>query len=481
MLNNRSLTTRIVALVALSCTISGCVMGWLLVRFRSELMAARSDFPQVAVDTAVSQVTYFEGLEASGAMTRVQAQQAALEVLKRQRFDGKNYVWVNDLNVKMVMHPMDPSLDGTDLTGKADPNGKHLFVEMVKAVKASPTGEGHVEYLWPKPGASQPVPKVSYVKLLPKWGWVVGAGVYTDAVHETVNRVVGVALVVTVLGMLLALGLSLWLARKVSLPLETAITSLDEGSTHVAEASSSVAGISEALAAGATSSASAVQQSTTAIGEVSTRTQANAAGADKVQVLMHSATERVEAAARDLAAVVTHMNTVTQTSREVGKIVKTIDDIAFQTNLLALNAAVEAARAGEAGQGFAVVADEVRSLALRAADAAKSTGELIEKTVAGINQGAELVGVSSRDFAGVARTVAEVNALVQGIARASTEQAANLAEVNHGLTSIDTTTQRTAANAEQIASAAQQLNAQALSLRGLVETIHELVEGARAA
>ncbi len=477
MFNDRSLTTRIVALVAISCLITAGVLSWLLVRFRGELLEARSDFPRVAVESASAQIAWFEGQEASGALTREQAQAGALAIVKRQRFDGANYVWINDLGPTMVMHPMDASLDGKDLSQKKDPNGKRLFVEMVDGVRQSATHDARVEYLWPKPGASAPVPKVSYVKLSERWGWVVGAGVYTDDVRANVNRIIGSAVLVTVLGLLISLALSVWLARKVSGPLEAAIASLSDGSTHVAQASNAVASISESLSTGAQSSASAVQQSTTAMGEVSTRTQANAVGAGQVQTLMRSTTAQVEAAAAGLQAVVAHMDGVAATSREVGRIVKTIDDIAFQTNLLALNAAVEAARAGDAGQGFAVVAEEVRSLALRSAEAAKGTAELIEKTVNGINEGARRVGSSNRDFAGIARAVNDVDVLVSGIARASNEQSGNITEVGHGLHSLDATTQRTAASAEEIAAASQELSAQAESLLSVVDSIHQLIEG----
>jgi methyl-accepting chemotaxis protein len=270
-----------------------------------------------------------------------------------------------------------------------------------------------------------------------------------------------------------------WLARRITGPLLQAVDALSDGSAHVAQASSAVTGISEALAAGASSSASAVQQSTAAVDQASAQTRRNAGGAAQAQALMRSTTSKVEAAAAELAAVVVHMNGVMATGREVGKVVKTIDDLAFQTNLLALNAAVEAARAGAAGQGFAVVAEEVRSLALRSAEAARGTGALLEKTVAGITDGAALVGTSSRDFAALALTVREVDALVASIALASGEQAGSLLEVGQGLGSLDATTQRTAASAEEIASAAQQLQAQAGSLREVVATLHRLVEGAR--
>lgn len=472
-----SLKTRIVLLIAVSNALLAGLLSWTVWRFRELLLDARSHYPQAAVEAATSQVALYEELEAKGSMTRAQAQAAALEHLERLRFDGSNYVWVNDLHPTMVMHPMNPALDGQDLSLKKDPNGKLLFVEMVKGVSASASHDAHVDYLWPKPGAEKPVPKTSYVKLVPRWGWVIGAGVYTDDVRASVNGVVLIAVVVSAIGLVISLLLSISMARRLSAPLEHAITSLEAGSTHVADASQMVARVSESLAQDSMSSASALQQSTTAMNGVSTRTKRNADDTDEVQRLMRSTTEQVERATRQLTEVRHHMDRVTETGREVSKVVKTIDDIAFQTNLLALNAAIEAARAGAAGAGFAVVAEQVRALAMRCAEASKTSADLIDRTVSGITEGTTLVTGSSAGFAALANDVRQVDTLLLGIAKASSEQATNLGEVGHGLRALDTTTQHTAANAQEIASAAQELNGQAATLQTIVHDLHHLIEG----
>jgi methyl-accepting chemotaxis protein len=149
-------------------------------------------------------------------------------------------------------------------------------------------------------------------------------------------------------------------------------------------------------------------------------------------------------------------------SDETAKIIKTIDEIAFQTNLLALNAAVEAARAGEAGAGFAVVADEVRNLAMRAAEAAKTTAGLIEENIKDIKEGSELVASTDEAFKQLVRDNSnKVGELVGEIAAASQEQSQGVEQVNNAMADMDKITQQNAASAEQSASASEQLNSQA--------------------
>ena len=186
----------------------------------------------------------------------------------------------------------------------------------------------------------------------------------------------------------------------------------------------------------------------------------------------------VEKANAQMVQLMEAIGQITRSSEETGKIIKTIDEIAFQTNLLALNAAVEAARAGEAGAGFAVVADEVRNLALRSAEAAKNTSDLIEKTIKAVKNGNEITVATQAAFKANADISGKIGQLVDEIATASQEQAHGISQVNTAVSEMDRVTQQTAANAEESASAAEQMNAQAQQMRAYVDELAAVVGGA---
>ena len=204
-------------------------------------------------------------------------------------------------------------------------------------------------------------------------------------------------------------------------------------------------------------------------------TRKNAESANYSKSLMAEARQIVEKVNRSMNDMTSAISEVTKSSEETGKIIKTIDEIAFQTNLLALNAAVEAARAGEAGAGFAVVAEEVRNLAMRAAEAARSTSSLIENTITGIRNSNELTVMTQKGFQETVEITGKIGALIEEIAAASDEQARGIEQINVAISEMDKLTQRNAATAEESASASEEMSSQADQLKHVAVELSDVV------
>ncbi|UCF90613.1 MAG: MCP four helix bundle domain-containing protein [Desulfobacterales bacterium] len=291
----------------------------------------------------------------------------------------------------------------------------------------------------------------------------------------------GSALLVIVVLAAVALGIAvgggLLISHSITKPLNRAIEGLTAGADQVALASGQVSSSSQELAEGSSQQAASIEETSSSLEEMSSMTRQNADNASQADNLMKEANQIVAQADESMSELTRSMQEISQASEETSKIIKTIDEIAFQTNLLALNAAVEAARAGEAGAGFAVVADEVRNLAMRAADAARDTAQLIEGTVKKVGDGSELVTRTNAAFSRVADSTAKVGELVGEIAAASSEQAQGIRQVNTAVSEMDKVTQSNAASAEESASAAEEMTAQAEEMKVMVNELIALVGG----
>ena len=278
---------------------------------------------------------------------------------------------------------------------------------------------------------------------------------------------------------LIIIPLTFLFSNSIARPIGKIISGLTEGSDQVASAAGQVSASSQSLAEGSSEQAASIEETSASLEEMSSMTKQNADNSAQANTLMTEANQVVGEANQSMGEVIQSMDEITKASEETQKIIKTIDEIAFQTNLLALNAAVEAARAGDAGAGFAVVADEVRSLALRAAEAAQNTADLIEETVKRVTQGTGLVEKTNEAFGKVAESASKVGQLVGEISAASQEQAQGIDQVNTAVTDMDKVTQQNAANAEESASAAEQMSAQAVQLRNLITQLVNLVGGSK--
>ena len=296
---------------------------------------------------------------------------------------------------------------------------------------------------------------------------------------QATNQVVMTLGIGFLIALCVSIGCALIIKRNITLPVNRLIEVLSDGANEVDNASGQLTQASNTLAEGATENAASLEETSAALEELSSMTRRNADNAMEANALMHQATDAVGKAQHSMSGVIRAMEEISASGNEIGKIIKTIDEIAFQTNLLALNAAVEAARAGEAGAGFAVVADEVRNLAIRSADAAKNTADLIASTISNINSGSEMVNSTADNFQTVETHSSKVAELLAEVAEASKEQSQGIGQITTAMTQMDKVTQSNAASAEESASAAGQLSLQAHNLLDAVDEMTALVHGAK--
>jgi methyl-accepting chemotaxis protein len=220
-----------------------------------------------------------------------------------------------------------------------------------------------------------------------------------------------------------------------------------------------------------------LEETSSFLEEMASMTRQNDNNSIQAKAMMGEVRKIVCKVDEQMGIMVGAIEEITQSSQETGKIIKTIDEIAFQTNLLALNAAVEAARAGEAGAGFAVVAGEVRNLAMRSSEAAKNTGNLIEGTIKAVQRGNQLTHETREAFQENADISAKVEQLIDRIATASQEQSQGIGQVSKAVSDMDKVTQQTADNAEKAAAAAEELNNQSEFMKNSVSGLARVISG----
>ena len=256
---------------------------------------------------------------------------------------------------------------------------------------------------------------------------------------------------------------------------------LSETAAGTAAASSQVSTASQSLAQGATEQAASLEETSASMEEMASMTRQNAENSQSAAGLMTEVDGHVRTSNETLAEMVSSMAAIQESSQQVSRIIKTIDEIAFQTNILALNAAVEAARAGEAGMGFAVVADEVRSLAQRSAQAARDTATLIETSIARTQQGSERVQEVADAINTITASISKVKGLVDEVSLASRQQSQGIDQVAQAVAQMEKVTQTTAATAEESAAASEELSAQAETAMDVVRQLETLVGAESAA
>jgi methyl-accepting chemotaxis protein len=283
--------------------------------------------------------------------------------------------------------------------------------------------------------------------------------------------------IVAAIGIAVIILIALFATRALARPINHVIQGLRDSADQIASGSRQVSSSSHSLAESTSKQAASIEETSSSLEEMASMTKKNADHAGEADALSTETKASTETCSSKMQEMTAAIGQVHEASQETQRIVKTIDEIAFQTNLLALNAAVEAARAGEAGAGFAVVAEEVRNLAMRAAEAARSTTSQIEGINKRITQAMDMVFKSLEEFSNVTENTNKVSQLVSEISSASNEQAQGIEQLNQAVGEMDHVTQQMAANAQESASASEEMSAMAEQLKGMVYELISFVGG----
>ncbi|HEU0276777.1 MAG TPA: methyl-accepting chemotaxis protein [Rhodanobacteraceae bacterium] len=471
---------------------------------RGALLHERQQATRSVTESAYAVLEYYYKEEQGGTLTRQQAQQRAMGVIRGMRYGEDGYFWINDMHPRMVMHPMKPELDGKDLSDMKDPDGLRLFVAFVDLVKASATHDGFQYYLWPKPGAAKPVEKVSYVKEFVPWGWVLGSGVYLGDVSATVWSQAlgaglaagGIAALLLFVGVLLSrrlvsqlgaepdavIAIAKRMARgdlrgDIALRhgdhhsllqamhdmrdgIARAVAEVRQGTEVIGESVAKIMEGNESLSTRTEQQAASLQETAASMEEITGTVSNNATNAQEANHLAESASEVAVRGGDVTQQVVATMGEVNATTSQMSDIIGVIDGIAFQTNILALNASVEAARAGEQGRGFAVVASEVRALAQRSGDAAREIRELIDSTIQKIQASTAQADNAGQTMSEIVASVKKVKDIMGEITLASSEQTTGIEQVSQAVSEMDQVTQQNANMVVEASVAVQALSEQ---------------------
>lgn len=379
--------------------------------------------------------------------------------------------------------------DGENVWEAKDAEGKPMVQEIVRIARGlKPADVGTHKYAWKNAEDPQPRTKIARIRYFAPWDWVIGVGSYEEEFLAAPKKLASIgqrvnASILTTMGIVaLAAGL---LTTVMALRLSGALTKIAQhlkaGTQEISAAAGQLADSSQQMAQGASEQAAGLEETCAALNEINQRSSTVGELTTGADQLMKQNIEKSGASLQSIVEMTKAMSQIEADEGEMYKIIKTVDEIAFQTNLLALNAAVEAARAGEAGRGFAVVADEVRKLAGRAAEAARSTQQLLDGNIHRVKLAAHGIKGVNDNFEAIVESATVMGEKIDSITKASREVAGSITQITGTATELEQVVHQNAANAEESAAASEEMAAQAAVFDGLVSDMLVLVNGSKAA